>query len=286
MPDSIFTLLGQADTVSSLPIATHILAVLGLGCGLVLWLVGQRVLKPVSGVLGAVIGGLIGFMTVPSLAPESILGIPSPYAGLGIGAVFGLGAGLMLFRFALAIATGLALGLAGILIAAAAMHFQPIQDAPNTFGALRSEAAMAAAQPVDPNITGRKERAIATGRSVAVVVRDFVERRAEEVRGAWNKLEGHDQVVLALSGVGGAAAGFFIGLFFPRKSGAIATSLFGSAVWIPSLVWVVNALELPGRQHLDRSTVFWLIVWGIAAVVGIIVQISGERRKAPKSEAC
>jgi hypothetical protein len=280
----ISSLLSQTDSVSSLPVATHILAVLGLGCGLVLWLVGQRVLKPAFGVLGAVLGGLIGFMTMPSIAPETIAGIPSPYAGLALGAAFGLGAGLMLFRFALAISTALALGLAGILIGAAAIHFAPMQDATRNLGTLKSEASRAAVAPIDPTITRKSDIAIARARPVAQVVREFVQKRSEEVEGAWNQLLPHDKVVLALSGAGGLAAGFFIGLFFPRKSAALATALFGSAVWIPSLIWIVNALEVPGRQHLDRSTVFWLITWCVVAAVGVIVQVSSERRKAPKAE--
>lgn len=285
MLDSLLSsLLGQTDSVSSLPIVTHILAVLGLGCGIVLWLVGQRVLRPAFGILGALLGGLIGFMVTPSIAPETIMGVPSPYVGLGVGTAFGLGAGLALFRFALAISTALALGLAGILIGAAAIHFTPMQDATRNLGTLKSEASRAAVAPVDPTITRKSEIAMARARPVAQVVREFVEKRTEEIKGAWNQLVAHDQVVLALSGVGGLAAGFFVGVFFPKKSAALATALFGSAVWIPSLIWIINALEVPGRQHLDRSTVFWLITWCVVAVVGVIVQVSSEGRKAPKAE--
>ncbi len=278
------SLLGQTAPVGSLPFATHILAVLGLGCGLVLWLVGHRVLKPVFGLLGAVLGGLAGFMILPHLASDTILGFPSPYVGLAIGGVFGLGAGLLLFGFALAISTSLAVGLAGILIGATAVHFQPMQDAPRTLSTFGDNAVQAAKQPVDPTITGGREQAIARVKPVAQVVKEFVDARAEEVQGAWSRLTPHDQVILALSGVGGMAVGFFIGLFFPKKSAAVATALFGSAVWIPSALWVVNALEVPGRQYLDRTTVFWLITWGAIAIVGVIVQISGEKRRGSKTK--
>jgi hypothetical protein len=266
-------------SVGSLPLAAHILALLGLVGGLVLWLVGQKVIKPVFGVLGGVIGGLIGFLTMPSIAPSDIGGIPSPYLGLGIGAVFGLGAGLMLFRFAVAISTGIALGLAGILISAASIHFTPVQDASKNLNNLKNSAIKAAQSPIDPTLTSKKDQAMARAQPVAQTVKEFVESEAEDIRASWNSLQGHEQVVLGLSGVGGMVAGFFIGLFFPRKSAAVATSLFGSAVWVPSLMWLANALEVPGREYLDRGAMFWLIVWMVAAIVGIGVQIGGQRRK-------
>lgn len=280
----IDSLLAQADpTVNSLPLAAHILAVLGLAGGLVLWLVGQKVLKPVFAVLGAAIGGLIGFLTMPSISPAEIGSIPSPYVGLAIGAVFGLGAGIMLFRFAVAISTGIALGLAGLLIGAAAINFTPMQNATTNLGSLKNSAIKAAQGPIDPTITSKKDKAIAIAKPVAQTVKEFVESQAEDVKAAWASLKGEEQVILGLSGLGGVAVGFFIGLFFPRKSSAVATSLFGSAVWIPSLMWIVNALEVPGRQHLDRGAVFWLIVWVVVAIVGIAVQVTGQRRK-PKAE--
>jgi hypothetical protein len=279
MLDSLLTsLLGQASSVGSLPFAAHILAVIGLGCGLVLWLVGQRVLKPIFGLLGAALGGLTGFLVLPNLASDTIAGLPSPYVGLAIGAVFGLGAGLLLFNFALSISTALAVGLAGLLIGAAAVKFQPMQDAPRTLSVLQAETAKAA------NANNGRDPTLESVKPVAQVVKEFVEARAEEVQGAWSRMTAQDQVILALAGVGGAAVGFFIGLFFPRQSAAVATALFGSAIWIPCTVWVVNALEVPGRQHLDRGTVFWLIVWGVIALIGMVVQVSGESRRGGKSE--
>ncbi len=278
-------LLAQADpAVGSLPLAAHILAVLGLGCGLVLWLVGQKVLKPVFGLLGAVFGGLIGFFTLPAISPGTIANVQSPYVGLAIGAVFGLGAGLMLFRFAVAISTAVALGLAGTLIGAASINFTPMQNATQNLSALKSSATQAGKGAIDPTITSKKEQAIAIAKPVAQVVKEFIENWADDVKAAWNSLKGDQQVILGLSGLGGAAVGFFIGLFFPVKSSAIATSLFGSAVWLPSLMWIVNALQVPGREKLDRGAIFWLIVWMVVAVIGFAVQISGGRRKKKSSE--
>jgi hypothetical protein len=285
MLDSLFNLLAQTvPAPAEPPFATHILAVIGLGCGLVLWLVGQRVLKPVFGVLGALAGGLVGFLVLPNVASETIAGFPSPYVGLAIGGVFGLGAGLLLFNFALAISTALALGLAGLLVGAAVVKFQPMQDAPNTLSTLRSQAAESV-QANDPGTGTRRERVIATAKPLAQTVREFADTRVEEVQSAWSRMTPKDQVILALCGVGGTAAGFFVGLFFPKKSAAVATSLFGSAVWLPSLVWVVHALNVPGVEHIDgRGTVFWLVTWGVIALIGMIVQFGSERRKGPKAE--
>lgn len=280
-------LLAQAQpdpAVNSLPLAAHILAVLGLGCGLVLWLVGQKVLKPVFGLLGAVFGGLIGFFTLPAISPGTIANIQSPYIGLAVGAVFGLGAGLMLFRFAVAISTAIALGLAGTLIGAASIHFQPMQNATQDVRALKSSATQAAKGAIDPNLTN-KQQAAAMAKPVAQVVKEFIENWATDVKTAWNGLKSEDQVILGLSGLGGAAVGFFVGLFFPVKSSAIATALFGSAVWLPSLMWLVNAMQVPGREKLDKGATFWLITWCVVATIGFAVQVSGGMRRKKKSSA-
>lgn len=282
----IQTFLAQVDpAVGSLPLAAHILAILGLGCGLVLWLVGQKVLKPVFGMLGAVFGGLIGFFTLPAISPGTIANIQSPYVGLAIGAVFGLGAGLMLFRFAVAISTAIALGLAGTLIGAASISFTPMQNATQNLSALKSSATQAARQGIDPTITNKKDQAIAIAKPVAQVVKEFVENWADDVKAAWTSLKPDQQVILGLSGLGGAAVGFFIGLFFPVKSSAIATALFGSAVWLPSLMWIVNWANVPGREKLDRGAIFWLVTWVIVAMIGVAVQVSGGRRKKKSAES-
>src|SRR5512140_1812676 len=119
MHNLIFQTLAAAEpsSVRSLPWVAHAVVGAGLAAGIVMWLCGGRLLKPVFALLGGLMGGSIGFVLMASVT-ESIAGIPSPYLGLGVGAVLGLIAGIALFRFAVAISTGLAFGIAGLLVSA------------------------------------------------------------------------------------------------------------------------------------------------------------------------
>ncbi len=82
---------------------------------------------------GLLTGGAVGFLMLPEATP-SIAGIPSPYIGLGGGAIIGLMGGIALLRFAIAIATGLAFGVAGLLICATYLHFSVGLSTPRPIG--------------------------------------------------------------------------------------------------------------------------------------------------------
>lgn len=93
---------------SDLPWGMHALVGLLMVAGLVLWLSGQRVLKPAvvvfAGVMGALLGAIIVAMT-PLSASASV------WHGLGAGLFAGLLIGLLMFRSAIALGSGVVFGL-------------------------------------------------------------------------------------------------------------------------------------------------------------------------------
>lgn len=277
---SFLALVGDAGaTVSSLPMAAHILAGVGLVAGLVLWFMGRKVLRPIFCIFGALGGAWAGFFLMPHAA-ETFFGVPSPYIGLAVGGVLGMGTAVMLFRFAVAISTGLALGLAGILIAATYLHFVPQHD-PARDGPPRQSVSGIA--PL--SLTGEQKKAVVeAARSMAAEVKGFVAEKAQDLRDSWDKLSGHEQVVMGVSGLGAALAGFFLGLFMPVRSSAVATALFGSAVWLASAAWIITAASLPGHGHLNQTAVVWLVVWLVVATLGVALQVGTLRRRSAKAE--
>src|SRR4051812_43116232 len=97
------------STLQALPIGAHGLAAAGLVAGLVLWLIGRKVIKPIFAVLGAIGGGSVGFFVGPAVAAGDVGGISTPYLGMGIGAAIGVSVAIVLFRVAMAVSTGVVL---------------------------------------------------------------------------------------------------------------------------------------------------------------------------------
>jgi hypothetical protein len=89
--------------------------------------------------------------------------------------------------------------------------------------------------------------------------------------------------VISASAVGAGFFGFLVGLLFPRRSAAIATALFGAAVWLPCSLWMVNAAEAPGREFLNQGgAIGWLVVWLTVSALGFAFQAGMGREKAEK----
>lgn len=105
-----------ARSLQALPLAVHALVALATIAGLVLWLVGRQVLRPVSTMLACAVGAVLGFILWPALAGPSA---GSPYLGLAAGLAAGLVLGFALYRLTTAATLGaiMAAGLALVVSA-------------------------------------------------------------------------------------------------------------------------------------------------------------------------
>jgi uncharacterized membrane protein len=278
----IQTTLAQAEPIlRSLPAAAHILVALGLGAGLVLWLCGRVVLRPLFGVFGALIGGAVGFLALPGVGQETVFGFPSPYAGLVIGGVIGLVLAIVLYRFALAIAMALVLGLVAVLAAGVYLDSQPLKQAAATAReALPKPPALKEAERLHIDREHAKEAA----RTAAGQVRQFLDQRGDSISAAWSQVPVSQRVTIVIAGLAGVLGGFFVGLLMPKRSAAAATALLGSALWLPCLGWILAALGTPWADITQRQSLVWLAIWLGVAAVGFIVQVSGLGRHAATEE--
>lgn len=124
MFEALLNLMSRAlEGLNALPWGIHAVVALGMAVGLVLWLAGRRVLKPLLITLAAVIGGLVGGLIVPSASWGASLSV---WHGVGIGLAAGLIVGLLLYRSAMAVTVGVVMGAALPLIAATVLQFYPI----------------------------------------------------------------------------------------------------------------------------------------------------------------
>lgn len=266
--------LASLGALQDLPSAAHWLVGGVLLVGLVLWLFGRRLLKPAFALLGLVSGGLLGFLLLPAVAPATIVGVPSPYLGLGLGAVLGLIQGLAFFRFAMAIAAAAMLALAAGIGSAAFMKFEPLRHAAevarqpvSTISPLTPAGLSAAPDDARGPVVERLQ-------PVAQKVTGFLEELWGTLRDEWAKLTTRQQAVIVLSTLVGAGAGLVAGLIFPKRSSAALTALLGAAVWLPAAAWLLIALDTPLKGSMDQPAIVWLGVWGALAAIGLALQMT------------
>lgn len=281
--DSLIGALDQtAQAFQGLPWGVHALVGAGAIAGIILWLAGRKVLKPTIVLLFALAGGAGALMLVPRVsfaqeAPE----LTWVAVGLAAGAVLGLA----LFRFAMAVALGAVLGLAAPLGAAVALEVTPAAPSEERFAA-----AWGIASPGwergdhTGGDTGSGEGDTAPEHAEQPESDDRIRQAAtlagDELDAQWEGLPARDQAVLAGAAVGGAMLGVLLGLVMPVWASGAVSALLGPAVWLPSGVWLADAMAVPGREVLERTPVEWLCIWGVLAAVGLVVQWTGLLRRA------
>lgn len=277
----MYPVLAQ-QSIAELPPVAHIIVGLGLGVGLVLWLFGQRLLRPMFGALGAVLGSLLGFFLLPSALPETLFDVPSPYIGAAAGGILGLIVGVLIFRFAMGVGMAVVGGIAGLLIMGAALNSEPINNAAATArGSVpNQEVIREAGLQLNPLSTQDLQTAAAP---IAAQVEEFLKEKLAEIQTAWSEVPRQEQSRLGLAGLAGVFGGLCVGLLMPRRSAAACTAFLGAAIWLPAFAWILLALEAPGRQFLDQKGVVWLVAWVLLSILGLAVQVMGAR-KSKKSE--
>ena len=302
------------EIVRDLPLEVHVAAMIGLGAGLALWLVGRRLIKVVFILLGIAVGGALGFVIASLTGFETFEGFQATHIGLLCGAIGGIIAASFLFRFTIAISTSAVLGVAGLLgasvyLAAVQTGSEPAVELPASELALDGvpfdeEAERPAAQPPDaqqptqpfgypppdPELVGDEssfDEVTPANEDVGEIVdtaagrvREFIARLADEARAAWEAQPAYDKGVMTIAAFAGAALGAMIGLVVPSGASAVVTSLAGAAIWIPCALWLGNKFHFPGVEHAHGiSPKHWLIIWGVAALIGATAQWSGLSTK-------
>jgi hypothetical protein len=285
------TLEALSASIQGLPWAAHWVAIAAVLAGLLLWGVGRQVLKPLFCLIGGIGGGIAGFFAASVLGIDQVGTVPTPFVGLGIGGVLGMAVAASLYGFSVAVGFGVVAGLSGILVsatvlelqgeaktaldAALASHRERLDHYDSERASIRAQSTSAASvahaqgTAQETGLVTRQARVLASG-----LVHEFAAR--------WGTLEPRSQFIVALSGLGGAALGFLVGLLLPSRSAAAATALLGSAVWLVGGLWLAGAVDLPGREFLDQGPREWLIIWLSIAGVGLALQLHGigARKKA------
>jgi hypothetical protein len=131
-----------------------------------------------------------------------------------------------------------------------------------------------------------REKALDRAEHAAGQLRDFSIALAHELCDSWSSLVPRHRLILGAATVGGLLAGLSFGMMLPVWAAGFVTALFGAAIWLPAAAWIGVAAQLPGQHFVQgRTAAWWLMVWGVVTVIGLMVQWSGLlSRKKPERE--
>ena len=306
-------MLGSADEVGGslnhLEWLSRIADPLGLamvaGLGLLLLLLGGRLLRPGLFLAGVVLGGGLGLRLAVVDVNGGIAGIPPLVWVIGLPIIFGI-LGLVLYRICLAGLLGMAMAAAGFLltlVVLSAMSDAPITSPPDAEPSASSTVEQAdeqdAGEYVDP-ITPVLDRIKSLASSKAEEqVREQV--RSELDTAARALASRIDTGVLAATGWLWARAsglaptvrnlallvavvlgllGFLFGLASPDRVARIGTAIVGD--WLLTMAAAATWNGFAGAES-TLPPMALLVLWGLISSIGGVVQCTKKSSRADES---
>ncbi len=310
---------GAFSLVQALPVEAHFTMVLVLLGGLALWLFGGRLVKPLFALVGIAFGGVVGLIVLPALGLAEVGGVPGSLVGMGVGALIGLVLSLVMLKVAIIFIAGLGFAAAGFLGATLYLEYNPLPDTnppafvveddtprdpmgrllfknPITGENMTIEQLTRSLREADSILGGmgngggadeasggdqdRSERFAA----IAARCRAVLIQAVDTVKSHWNALSSRERLVVLGSTFGSMALGMLIGFFMPKKSTAVITALAGSAIWLTSGVWLIDAFLPSLGAVTSHPPEIWAVVWGIVFLLGVTVQFAGPGRPSESSK--
>ncbi|MBO6512524.1 MAG: hypothetical protein JJ974_00985 [Phycisphaerales bacterium] len=279
-----------------------------LAGGMMLWLFGAKIVKPVFFIFGLAIGGFVGTTILPLTGlPAFDLGgftLTPGFTGLIAGSIIGALVMLAMFRMVITITAAIAFAAAGLLGAMVFLHFNPTQSTTLTetetaivdsgdqgINALNSAtdsiAQEAAERSVDILNSGDEpligEEAKQDILDAAQRSREFISRVVENVRADLDARPARDKMIAFSSMFAGLALGLLIGVVMPNRAAALVTSLTGSAAWIAAGTALLTARNGEIPSFLDHSAVVWAVIWIFITILGLFVQLGFLDKKSQRT---
>lgn len=297
----ISTPLTLAQTLpqgGSVPLGVALMA------GLLLWIMGARVIKPVFFLLGLAIGGFVGATLMPLIGfPDIDLGgvtFTPTVVGLVCGGVIGSLCSLAMFRLVIAMTSAIAFAAAGVVGALIFLHYNPtigegdpsatetalvesgedFASATSTLNdAITREAAERATNLLDQDGKILDEDAKQQLKDAAARSKEFLEQVGRTISEELERRPTRDKMIASSAGFAGLALGLLIGVAMPKRTTALVTSLFGSAVCIASTSALLTARSGERPEYLEQSAMVWAIIWIILTGIGLMIQLGFITKK-------
>lgn len=285
----------QAD--QSLPVLTVTARWCVFGLGVLLVLAGGRLLKAAAVLGGAMLGMIIGGLSLP-FVESALVGVGFM---VGLGMLGAIGAWLI-FRTWVALAAGLVFAVAA---PAAVLVWQGVpaeelsKDADEAaaqveerynaaVGQLNDQTRLQVQQLINQGDTESLSQADALlkeqGEKAFNAAREIVFRNLEDVEAWWRSKDAAGAKTIGLAMLIGGGVGFFFGFIFPNYAAAMQSAIVGAVLMV-----------IPGREllvtYVDSAAEFapttargTLIMIGLITVLGIAVQWTLYLRRDDKQD--
>ncbi len=284
----------------SVPLGVALLA------GLLLWIMGARVVKPVFFLFGLAIGAFVGTTLMPLIGFPSFevggITVSPSTTGLLCGGIIGSLCSLAMFRLVIAFTSALAFAVAGVVGAMIFLHFNPtlgdggevetaMVEGGETIAGITSslneeitrQAAERSVDMLDQDNQVLDEETKQRLKDAAERSRVFLEQLWQTISDELDRRPTRDKMIALASGFAGLAFGLLIGVVMPKRTTALVTSLFGSAVCMASVSALLTARSGHQPEYLEQSALVWAMVWVILTVIGLMVQLGFLSRRTNKS---
>jgi hypothetical protein len=261
------------------------LAFAAVGVGVLLWLLGARLIRPVGAIVGAVLGIALGSGLIAGILSDRFEFSGAPIISILLGGLIGAALGLVAYRVICAGLTGLsvaALVLLGTLCATPGPTDTTSRRADNTQFAHAGFSLVGFwnSDPAPRSTPNQRdiERRYADSSGAALnhsILRNIVP--ASGLR-RWDALEPSQRTSMSLVAVVAGLLAAFAGLVAPQRASAFSASILGSGLALAGVAWLTQ------RTALDAglSPMPWLLAWGVLALLGLAVQVGGRATPQPR----
>ena len=254
------------------PQAMTVLLALTAAVGLVLCLLGRKLLRTVCAVAGLVGGGAVAYAMVPADSSQQML-----FIVIVGGAVVGLIVSWLVFRVWMGLILAVLLGL-GAPVVGLAMHDNLPPIIPPSAGQVLHDLTEAA-DDVTKRDPDEEQPDLSSVSKLTGQVRQMVDEEFEAIGTWWEQTSSADQYTTMLAAGVGALVGLIVGLIAPQFTAALASSMLGAAL----IVAGVCGMDLPQLEWIvPQALLGRMAAVGLITIVGWVLQWIVFRRKADK----
>ncbi len=267
--------------------------------GIILWLVGGRLMRAASVVSLAITGAAIAYT-----APAELNIDLHPLLTAALGLILGAFAGAILFRFSMAATLAISLSLA--VVTSVALVRDVHHRAPEAVRPVDTESLLASAAALDrsdrsvfisrapqegsaaPDHAPQSDETTSSINAAMTRVLDVVSVAADDAEARWNTLPDGDRSALRLAALAGAFFGFGLGMMAPLFAASIVTSAAGAALFLASGAALASARDWSISDRLPTTVPAWAVLWLALTLIGTFVQSTpcGSNRKTKGQSRC
>lgn len=242
-----------------------------LAAGLALWLVGDRLFRPVASLIGAAAGAVLGLSAAAVIPADTLANIPTAFLTIGIGSLLGLLIGAAMYRLVIGTAGAVVFGsLAAAIAIAVGMH-ATVPPAPGTPPERPETIAEAAAIQTAATETTIMPASFGT-EEPARLLDETATAAGSFARATLATLPARIQPLALAAAILGCVVGFATGLLKPRTVGPAVAALAGTALWLgATTVLLIRTGHVPPAMPAAQPAP-WLAAWLGVAAIGFIVQ--------------